>query len=182
MLSNINATFKLLFNKTKEYFNSSGKTTTENRYYDKISYIDQYSAMIGEPTYIIDNIYLGSAHNAANYQQLRKLEIKTVINVTKDIYNHYENEFKYYQHPINDDDTSNISKILKETYTNIEENKDGNILIHCLMGASRSCSVILYYLIKKHKMTLEEALKFVKEKRFVINPNLRFINEIKKLV
>lgn len=191
ILSNITASCKLLFNKTKEYFvphasdtNTSGEKDTESkcdRYYEKLSTVTQYAALISQPTNIIDNIWLGSAHNAANYDLLKQLEIKEIINVTKDIYDYYPQEFTYHKFEINDDDKANIDNILDQTYEIIDKIPvTDNILVHCFMGASRSCSVVIYYLMKKQNKTFSEALNFIKEKRNVVNPNTRFLEAIKK--
>jgi hypothetical protein len=40
---------------------------------------------------------------------------------------------------------------------------------------------VLAYLIKIHKMTYEEAYKFVKQKRKVAFPNLGFVRQLKDL-
>ena len=48
------------------------------------------------------------------------------------------------------------------------------------MGASRSASVIVVYLIKKYNMSLDEAIKYMKSKRPETNINITFIEEIKK--
>src|SRR3989304_7027393 len=44
--------------------------------------IKEYTNFFTEPSYIIDNIYLGSAFNAASYETLIKYNIKIIINVT----------------------------------------------------------------------------------------------------
>ncbi|KAJ3026393.1 UNVERIFIED_CONTAM: hypothetical protein HDU68_005722 [Siphonaria sp. JEL0065] len=55
------------------------------------------------------------------------------------------------------------------------------VLIHCQMGASRSVSVILWYLITRKQMRLEEALAFVKEKRKQAQPNSGFMKQLREL-
>ena len=48
------------------------------------------------------------------------------------------------------------------------------ILIHCQQGVSRSCSVVIAYLMCKEGMTYDDALKAVKRKRSVCKPNVGF--------
>ena len=55
-----------------------------------------------DPVHIIDNIYLGNAYNAANYNNLKDLNIKIIINVTKEIQNYYPEDFHYYNIKIMD--------------------------------------------------------------------------------
>ena len=60
-------------------------------------------------------------------------------------------------------------------------NRGKNILIHCFMGASRSASVVIYYLMKKYNYGLNEAVMFCKNKRELVNPTILFYNELSEL-
>ena len=140
------------------------------RFYSRISTYEQLVSFFEPPTHIIDNIYLGNAYNAAYYYGLKKNNIKMIINVTKEISKYYPEYFTYYQYELYDNNHDNIKDFLDDANKNIkdfQENKKGNILIHCFMGASRSASVVLYYLMKNkinedtNKLyTLNEALIF----------------------
>jgi protein-tyrosine phosphatase len=48
------------------------------------------------------------------------------------------------------------------------------------MGSSRSAILVIYYLIKKYQMSMDEALHFLKEKRSIVNINNNFIKDVKK--
>lgn len=175
-----------------------------------------------EPTHIIDNIYLGNAYNASNYATISKYNIAYIVNVSKEIKNYYEQEYKsgdfyddvnnieiknvpmrtinmpfdtsisiydggygdikYLRVPIYDDCTYHISNYIKEAMEfidNASNNKNGNILIHCYMGSSRSASIVLAYLIYKYNYSLSDALLFLKDKRNIVNINVNFIDDIK---
>lgn len=55
----------------------------------------------------------------------------------------------------------------------------GNILVHCQMGASRSASIILCYLLKKWRhMSLQQCLHFVQQQRAVVMPNPSFMAQL----
>ena len=56
--------------------------------------------------------------------------------------------------------------------------KGSVLLVHCKFGISRSASIIIAYLIKYNKLKVEDALRFVKEKRSKIKPNKGFINQL----
>lgn len=142
-----------------------------------------YIVPLCEPTHIIDNIYLGSAFNAASRYTINKLSIKLIINVTKNI-NNYFNDLTYVNIPIHDNGIDLIDNYLQKTYDNIASFQianSGNILIHCFFGASRSVSVVLFYLIKKHNMSLKKAIKFVSKKRKVIHPSLTLLKSIQSI-
>ncbi len=51
---------------------------------------------------------------------------------------------------------------------------NGNILIHCMAGISRSASLTIYYLMKKYSVSYDEAYNYVKNKRKIIDPNSCF--------
>jgi protein-tyrosine phosphatase len=54
----------------------------------------------------------------------------------------------------------------------------GKVYVHCVQGVSRSATVCLAYLIYKQKMTFNEGLTYIKERRPVANPNMTFIAQL----
>ena len=171
----------------ENYKNRSNNNS--KRIFEHIGLLAEYSSFFSNPTLIIDNLYLGSAFNAASYYKLIDLDIKVIINVTKEISLYYPDEFIYKTYDIYDDNLESIYKYLEIAYQDIKDyqkNIDGNILIHCFMGASRSASVVLYYLMKEIKsmdninLTHEQALKFLKQKRPVVNPTFRLTMDLAK--
>ena len=137
-----------------------------------------------EPTHIIDNIYLGNAYNASNYNNLKKLNIGLVINITNEIPNYYENDFKYLNIKIDDKNGCDILQHFStflDTINNFKKNNinNKNILIHCFMGSSRSATLSCIYILNKYNKTVEQSIKFIKNKRPVVNINISFINDIK---
>ena len=137
-----------------------------------------------EPTKMVDNIYLGNAYNASNFNQLDEFNITTIINVTNEIPNYFEEleEFSYLNIPIDDTNSntllSSFEKANEYIKNNQQEKTKTNILIHCYMGSSRSATVILAYLVKKYNFSLQQALELVKEKRPVVNINTKFWNDL----
>jgi len=66
----------------------------------------------------------------------------------------------------------------EKVYQIIERAGERNVLIHCHAGISRSVSCVIYYLIKKHKMTFEQALELVQASREVADPNEGFEDQL----
>lgn len=135
-----------------------------------------------EPTKIIDNIYLGNAYNASNYSVIRDYNIKYIINATRELPNFYEYyDIKYLRVPVADNSENHISDFIQESVDFIDNailKNDGNILIHCYMGSSRSASIVTAYLIHKYKYNVHDAICFIKNKRDIVNINLNFIDDI----
>lgn len=150
----------------------------------KSSYYDTLSSILANPTHIVDNIYLGSAFNAASYNILNDLNIKVIINATSEISEYYPDEFIYLRYKLYDDNKNSIEQYLETAYKNIiyyqnnEEYKNKNILIHCFVGASRSATIVIYYLMKSKNYTFDEALNYVRQKRPIVNPTFRLTKDL----
>lgn len=56
--------------------------------------------------------------------------------------------------------------------------RDGNVLIHCLAGMSRSVTVAVAYIMTCSNLNWKEALKVVRAGRAVANPNLGFQTQL----
>ena len=54
-----------------------------------------------------------------------------------------------------------------------------NILVHCMAGVSRSVSMVTYFLMKKYFVDFETAIKIIKDKRPIVNPNSSFKLQLK---
>lgn len=174
---------KVIYDKSYDFYYNKVDRKFKRIYPDN-SYLEQYSTFVYPPTEIIDNIYLGSAFNAACFYQLKTLNIGLILNVTKEITNYYPDEFVYHKFRIYDDNKENINSYLDDAYQTIikyQSKCKKNIFIHCFMGASRSASIMIYYLMKKHKMKLEDALTFLKTKRDIINLSESLLMELKNL-
>lgn len=55
-----------------------------------------------------------------------------------------------------------------------------NILVHCMAGISRSVSIVAYYLMKKYHIDYDTAIKIIKKKRSIANPNDSFKKQLQK--
>lgn len=134
-----------------------------------------------EISHIIENIYLGSLNGANSSELIDKYNIKAIVRILEPsiIYDlKSKTDTNYHFIPIYDHPSEEIKPYIQDFFNFMEDNKDKNILIHCMMGISRSATFTLLYLIKKYKMTLNEALDFVKIKRNIVNPNKGFIQQL----
>ena len=136
-------------------------------------------------TPIIDNIILGNACDASFYSRLEDANVRSIINVTKEIPNYFENDFSYYKIRLNDQNHDNFTnKIFDDVCTHIaiitDRYPNKNILIHCYMGSSRSASVVSAYMIKKYGYTVEECIKLLRSKRDIVNVNTKFVENLQE--
>eukprot|EP00271_Cylindrocystis_brebissonii_P012756 TRINITY_DN319_c0_g2_i4.p1 TRINITY_DN319_c0_g2~~TRINITY_DN319_c0_g2_i4.p1 ORF type:complete len:207 (+),score=50.81 TRINITY_DN319_c0_g2_i4:174-794(+) len=57
----------------------------------------------------------------------------------------------------------------------------GAVLVHCVMGISRSSTIVIGYLMKRHGISLATAFAHVRERRPLIDPNSGFVHELERL-
>lgn len=140
-----------------------------------LSYMD-------EPIQIIEGIYLGHLLNASNYNKLKELNIDTIINVTCELSNYYENDFKYYNILIKDELDSQFNNEIENCIDFIHKQISSNkkILVHCSQGRSRSVTIITAYLMKYNNLSFEQAYNFIKSKKKIINMNTNFKKLLKE--
>uniref|UniRef100_A0A8C6Z3U2 protein-tyrosine-phosphatase n=1 Tax=Nothoprocta perdicaria TaxID=30464 RepID=A0A8C6Z3U2_NOTPE len=82
--------------------------------------------------------------------------------------------------PVNDSFCEKILPWLDKSVDFIEKAKASNgcVLVHCLAGISRSATIAIAYIMKRMDMSLDEAYRFVKEKRPTISPNFNFLGQL----
>nr|XP_028951475.1 dual specificity protein phosphatase 1-like [Malus domestica] len=66
-------------------------------------------------------------------------------------------------------------------YIDEAKRSGGGVLVHCFVGRSRSVTIIVAYLMKKHGMSISQALEHVKSRRPQASPNAGFISQLQSL-
>lgn len=121
---------------------------------------------------ILDHLYLGDL--AAGQSELYLLEnkIETIICITLFDERRFVNAKTSYWIEMDDDGTTCIIDKFTKFIHIIDEKVEAkeSVLVHCKFCRSRSASLIIAYLISKYKMSAQQALKFVQEKRPFVNP------------
>ncbi|KAK4372468.1 hypothetical protein RND71_007852 [Anisodus tanguticus] len=133
-----------------------------------------------DPCTIEEGLYLGSFGAANNKNALKSLNLTHILTIARDINPPYPNEFVYKVLAVHDRVDVNISHYFEECFDFIEEAKrqGGGVLVHCFAGKSRSATIVIAYLMKKHGMSQSEAFQFVKSKRPVVSPNASFMTQL----
>lgn len=152
---------------------------TVDRVYPGESYYESVKAlMTKEASHICDHLYVGSAFNAADYNWLKKNEIDIIVNVTPSIGNYFPKDFEYHTYQTPDLRHGSLRPYYEKFYSLVLNNPGKKIFIHCFAGKSRSASLVLYYLMKKNGLNLDNAINYLKSRRPAININCKFIEEI----
>lgn len=133
-----------------------------------------------EPTQILPCLYIGAKKDALNIEKLKSLGIKSVVNVTKDCPNAFEDQINYLQIPVDDQWSQDLMCHFDKACEFIDRYRKLNqpVLVHCLAGISRSPSITIAYVMRDQKLSLNDALNFVKSKRPAIAPHLDFLGEL----
>ncbi|XP_069681450.1 dual specificity protein phosphatase 3 [Periplaneta americana] len=140
---------------------------------------------------VYPQIYIGDARSAEDKAYLKKIGITHVLNTaegnrfgmvnTNKVY-YRDTNIKYLGIQLIDLPMTNISVHFQETADFIEDavKSGGKVLVHCLMGMSRSSTCVLSYLMLKQGLTATEALKRVRIHRD-IRPNDGFLEQLARL-
>ncbi|PHT94908.1 Dual specificity protein phosphatase 1 [Capsicum chinense] len=133
-----------------------------------------------DPCMIEEGLYLGSFGAANNKDALKSLNLTHILTIARDINPPYPDEFFYKVLAVHDRVDENISHYFEECFNYIEEAKGqgGGVLVHCFAGKSRSATIVIAYLMKKHAMSHNEAYQLVKSKRPVVSPNAGFVAQL----
>lgn len=153
------------------------------------------------PNEIIDGyVYLGNGRHAADLNVIRLFGFTHVLNVTVELANYFEtspenkqdkskegqvaekdtNRITYLKLPIEDYETEDLSVYFQEAYSFIESarEREGKILIHCVLGRSRSFAILVMFIMKKYGLGFEQANEVVNERRFLGQVNLGFEEQL----
>jgi protein-tyrosine phosphatase len=81
---------------------------------------------------------------------------------------------------IHDHPDSKLSKYFEKIAFIIHEakKKKKRVFIHCHMGISRSVSLLIAYYLKYKRTKVQNTIKFLRERRPYINPNLGFLKQL----
>ncbi|OBA25159.1 phosphatases II [Hanseniaspora valbyensis NRRL Y-1626] len=157
------------------------------------------------PSQILEYLYLGSLKHANNLNLLKDLKINCVISVGEklswlnehgfnvekiesnnvDIYKS-ENMTVYHIDNLLDNGHDplfhSLNDILKFIDEHRKSNSDSKILVHCMVGVSRSATVVIAEVMKELKLSLVRAYLYVRVRRLniIIQPNLLFMYELLK--
>ncbi|KAI5094193.1 dual specificity protein phosphatase 16 [Silurus meridionalis] len=133
------------------------------------------------PTRILPHLYLGCQRDVLNRDLMQQNDIAYVLNASNTCPKpDFVPESHFLRVPVNDSFCEKILPWLDKSVEFIEKAKACNarVLVHCLAGISRSATIAIAYIMKRMDMSLDEAYRFVKEKRPTISPNFNFLGQL----
>jgi hypothetical protein len=114
---------------------------------------------------VYPNVYVGNYSTSTNYKLLKDLGITHIISVIPSFNPPFADKFKYLHIEAYDDESQDIKKYFEISNEFITKclQEGGKILIHCMVGRSRSVTIFLAFLIyiiqgnfNKNILNLEE--------------------------
>lgn len=102
-----------------------------------------------------------------------------MLNVTDELPNHFEAKgLTYLKVPVKDYETEQIAPYFRQAFDFIESARGSKILIHCVLGRSRSFAFLVMYIMKKYGLSFEKADEVVNERRFLGQINGGFVGQL----
>ncbi|XP_077406316.1 dual specificity protein phosphatase 13A-like [Vanacampus margaritifer] len=134
-------------------------------------------------------LFIGDASVANDRYVLWKLGITHVVNAAHGSKccqggrHFYGPAVDYYAVPAADSPTFDLSPYFLPCARYIDNalnTTDASVLVHCAVGVSRSASLVLAYLMIRHGLSLLEAVRKVKHRRWIF-PNVGFLKQLRAL-
>lgn len=124
------------------------------------------------------NLHIGDQWAAANIDELKRYNITHILNVTP-ITIPVINGIIYERVPMLDD----VSQILMiDESFNFLKGINGNVLVHCQAGRSRSAAILIAYIMYKDKISYEESYNIIKKYRPMIELNSGFVKQLNNFI
>lgn len=138
-----------------------------------------------------DNVYIGDEETARNKFKLKELGITHILNAAEGTWNNVDTgagyysdmDIVYYGVVAEDTTTFDLSQYFDSASAFIENTlsePQNKLLVHCVMGRSRSATLFLAFLMICRNLTLVDAVETVKRRRRII-PNWGFLKQLRQL-
>ncbi|CAF0873711.1 unnamed protein product [Rotaria sordida] len=134
-------------------------------------------------TEILPHIFVGNILDAQTCDRLIQNGITHIVNCTPDLPFYWEKKYEYMRVDILDSPSQNIRKHFEDFISFIDNAlriKTNNVLVHCSAGISRSPTLVLAYMMKKNRWTLDEAFDKMRKLRQIVDPNVSFIIQLRE--
>lgn len=137
------------------------------------------------------NVYVGDEETAKDRYNLKRMGITHILNAAEGTWNNVDTGADYYSDMdvvyygvvAEDVPSFNLSQYFYSAAEFIHKtlsNPQNKLLVHCVMGRSRSATLFLAYLMIYEDMTVVDAIEQVKTRRRII-PNWGFLKQLREL-
>ncbi|XP_003223192.1 dual specificity protein phosphatase 26 [Anolis carolinensis] len=151
--------------------------------------MDNCRMELNEIDEVWSNIYIGGIVIAHNKEELKRYGITHILNAAHNAWGSkgnqafYSREFLYHGIAAEDSTDFDLSVYFYPASEYIHKalsSPNGKILVHCILGKSRSATLVLAYLMIHHNFSLAAALEKILLSR-AISPNRGFLKQLQDL-
>ncbi|XP_050300754.1 dual specificity protein phosphatase 22-like [Anthonomus grandis grandis] len=130
---------------------------------------------------VLPGLYVGNYRDSKDSSQLAKHNITHIVAI-HDTARRIHSDKHYLCVMASDTPDQNLTQYfsLCNDFIHAARLRDGNVLIHCLAGMSRSVTVAVAYIMSVTTLNWKDALKVVRAGRNVANPNLGFLKQLEE--
>ncbi|XP_045137541.1 dual specificity protein phosphatase MPK-4-like isoform X2 [Portunus trituberculatus] len=131
---------------------------------------------------IEEGLFLGNITAAIDTKVLRSLRVSHILTVESrplptSITSLPGMSFMFIK--VDDMHHEDLLSYFEDAFNFIKDGQEkGNVLVHCYFGVSRSATLVTCFLMKKYKLSVDEALQRVKFKRRYVGPNSGFLAQL----
>lgn len=138
---------------------------------------------------IVPGVFLGpyAAAGKKNFNDLKERGITHIVCVRQDIEKNFikpnfQDVFQYLVVELADTFTENLIPKIPEVKQFMDNclKGGGKVLLHCNSGMSRAPSLVIAYIMEKYGLDFRTALEFVQQRRFCIQPNDAFEQQLQE--
>ncbi|XP_078063199.1 dual specificity protein phosphatase 8-like [Mustelus asterias] len=133
------------------------------------------------PTQILPYVYLGSQNDVLNKELMVHNGITHILNVSSNCPKPaFIPDSHFLRIPVNDSYCESLLPWLNKSVEFIDtvRSMKSRVLVHCLAGISRSAAIAIAYIMRTMDFSLDDAYRFVKDRRPSISPNFNFLGQL----
>ncbi|CAH1366993.1 unnamed protein product [Tenebrio molitor] len=146
---------------------------------DSIKNVSEPNTSLFGLSKVLPGLYVGNYRDSKDANQLNKHNITHIVAI-HDSAKKIHSDKHYLCVMASDSPDQNLTQYfsLCNDFIHAARLREGNVLIHCLAGMSRSVTVTVAYIMSVTNLNWKEALKVVRAGRAVANPNLGFQKQL----
>lgn len=129
---------------------------------------------------VYPGLYLSDLRMSLCDTELDRLGITHIITAVIGVPESYPDKYTYKLIPLLDIAQEDIMSQFNDSNTFIDQAlaEGGCVLVHCMVGASRSATIAAAYIIKQTGYSPETVIECMKRNRAVVQPNVGFMDSL----